>query len=64
MHVSVDGANGDWWYLDFVPSDGDILAPGTYADATRYPFNGTGPGLDVYGRRARLQRAERQLHRE
>jgi hypothetical protein len=49
VHVSVDGANGDWWYLDFVPSSGDILAPGTYDGATRYPFNGTGAGLSVDG---------------
>jgi hypothetical protein len=47
--VSVDGANGDWWYLDFVPSAGDILAPGTYSGATRYPFNGTGAGLSIDG---------------
>ena len=49
MHFSVDGANGDWWYLDFVPADGDVLAPGTYNGATRYPFNGTGPGLSISG---------------
>jgi hypothetical protein len=46
----VDGANGDWWYADFVPAQGDILTAGsTYANATRYPFNGVGPGLDVSG---------------
>jgi hypothetical protein len=49
LHVSVTGANGDWWYLDFVPAQGDVLAPGTYTDATRYPFNGSGAGLDVSG---------------
>jgi hypothetical protein len=49
MHFSIDGANGDWWYLDFVPADGDVLAPGTYNGATRYPFNGTGPGLSISG---------------
>jgi hypothetical protein len=49
MHVSVDGANGDWWYLDFMPPAGDILAPGTYSGATRYPFNGTGAGLSIDG---------------
>ncbi|HYX87948.1 MAG TPA: PASTA domain-containing protein [Gaiellaceae bacterium] len=45
----VDGAQGDWWSADFAPGRGDILAPGTYPNATRYPFNGTGPGLDVSG---------------
>ena len=46
----VNGANGDWWSADFVPAQGDILVPGaTYANATRYPFNGSGPGLDVSG---------------
>jgi hypothetical protein len=49
VSAAVDGANGDWWYLDFVPAAGDILAPGTYTGATRYPFNGTGPGLSVSG---------------
>jgi IPT/TIG domain-containing protein len=46
----VDGANGDWWSADFVPAAGDILVSGsTYPNATRYPFNGSGPGLDVSG---------------
>lgn len=46
----VNGANGDWWGADFVPAAGDILVSGeTYSNATRYPFNGSGPGLDVSG---------------
>jgi hypothetical protein len=45
----VNAANGDWWSADFAPAQGDILTPGTYPNATRYPFNGTGPGLDVSG---------------
>jgi hypothetical protein len=51
QHVGfgIDGADGSWWYADFVPGRGDILAPGTYLNATRYPFNGDGPGLDVSG---------------
>jgi hypothetical protein len=49
VHASINGANGDWWYADFVPGDGDVIAPGTYKHATRYPFNGTGPGLSVDG---------------
>ena len=52
QHVSggVDAANGDWWGATFVPAQGDILVEGaTYADAHRYPFNGSGPGMDVSG---------------
>lgn len=49
ISAGVDGANGDWWYLDFEPPAGDILAPGTYTGATRYPFNGTGAGLSISG---------------
>jgi PASTA domain len=45
----VDGADGSWWSADFVPGRGDILAPGRYPNATRYPFNGDGPGLSVTG---------------
>ena len=46
----VTGYNGTWWYLDFDAPDGQTLTAGTtYADATRYPFNGSGPGLAIYG---------------
>jgi RTX calcium-binding nonapeptide repeat (4 copies) len=45
----VDGANGDWWYGDFVAGGGDILVPGDTYQATRYPFNGSGPGMSVDG---------------
>jgi hypothetical protein len=45
----VDGADGSWWNAEFVPGEGDILAVGSYPNATRYPFNGTGPGLSVTG---------------
>jgi hypothetical protein len=45
----VDGADGSWWSAEFVPGEGDILAVGSYPNATRYPFNGTGPGLSVTG---------------
>ena len=47
--MGVDAANGDWWGATFDAPDGDIIAPGTFADAHRYPFNGSGPGLDVSG---------------
>ena len=47
--LAIDGSDGSWWYADFVPAAGDILAPGTYPNATRYPFNGNGPGMDISG---------------
>jgi Fibronectin type III domain len=46
---SIDGADGSWWDADFVPGQGDILVVGSYPNATRYPFNGTGPGLSISG---------------
>ncbi|MGW0230859.1 fibronectin type III domain-containing protein [Actinopolymorpha singaporensis] len=46
----VDAANGDSWGATFVPAQGDILVQGnTYPDAHRYPFNGTGAGMNVSG---------------
>src|SRR5262249_22289295 len=47
--ISVNGANGDWWSLNIDAPTGQTLVPGTYPNATRYPFNGTGPGLSLYG---------------
>jgi hypothetical protein len=49
VSVAVNGYNGDWWYLDFDAPGSQPLVAGTYASATRYPFNGTGPGLSVSG---------------
>ncbi|MBE1608418.1 hypothetical protein [Actinopolymorpha pittospori] len=47
---SVDAANGESWGGTFVPAQGDILVQGsTYPNAHRYPFNGTGAGMDVDG---------------
>lgn len=51
-HISVDvsGANGDWWDLDLAAPSGQALAAGTYANATRYPFQlAAAPGLDLDG---------------
>src|SRR5439155_22233262 len=46
----VDGWGGSWWSADFVPGQGDIIVAGSsYPNAHRYPFNGTGPGLDISG---------------
>jgi hypothetical protein len=49
VSVSVNAYNGDWWYLDISAPSGQTLVPGTYTDAHRYPFNGTGPGLALFG---------------
>ncbi|MFI7596357.1 hypothetical protein [Actinoplanes sp. NPDC049681] len=49
ISVGISAANGDWWSADFSAPAGQAIAPGTYAGATRYPFNGQGPGLDVSG---------------
>src|SRR5258708_36220331 len=34
--------------FSFVPGTG-ALAVGTYSNTTRYPFNGSGPGMDIFG---------------
>ena len=49
VSIRVNGGNGDWWYLDFDAPLGQPLTPGTYSDATRFPFNGAGPGLTLFG---------------
>jgi hypothetical protein len=50
VHANVDGANGDWWYLDIAAPQGQTLTPGTYTGATRYPFQtSTQPGLSFDG---------------
>jgi hypothetical protein len=49
VSISVNAYNGDWWSLDFDAPGTAVLAPGTYAAAHRYPFNGNGPGLALGG---------------
>jgi hypothetical protein len=49
LSVSVTGHDGAWWSLDLAASSGQTLAVGTYLDAHRYPFQGSGPGLDISG---------------
>ncbi len=50
VSVAVDGANGDWWYLDLAAPSGQALTPGTYTGATRFPFNSAAePGLSIDG---------------
>jgi hypothetical protein len=48
--VHINGYNGDWWSLHFDAPGSQPLMPGTtYDNATRYPFNGAGPGLSLSG---------------
>lgn len=48
--LGLTGANGDWWSAQFAATGGTNLTAGvTVSGATRYPFNGTGPGLNVDG---------------
>ena len=45
-----DGLNSMFWSLDFAAPQGQQLAPGTYLNATRYPFQApTVPGFDFSG---------------
>ena len=46
---TLNGANGDWWYADFQPPTGDIIAAGSTYQGTRYPFNNGGAGLSISG---------------
>ncbi|MGW1465626.1 hypothetical protein ACWCPT_14970 [Streptomyces sp. NPDC002308] len=50
VSLSVDGAGGDWWYLNLAAPAGAALTPGTYTGATRYPFQEpSAPGLSLDG---------------
>ena len=50
VRVGIDGANGDWWTVEFAAPRGQRLTAGTYTDARRYPFQpSTSPGLDYSG---------------
>ncbi|WFE37993.1 hypothetical protein [Micromonospora sp. WMMD998] len=49
VSVGVNGYQGDWWSVDFDAPGSTPLTPGTYQNATRYPFNGAGPGLSLDG---------------
>lgn len=49
VRVKVSGQGDDWW-IWLAPPQGETLAVGTYLDAQRAPFAGSGlPGLDVSG---------------
>jgi hypothetical protein len=49
LAAGINGPGGAGWTVEMYPGDGQILAVGNYPNATRYPFNGTGNGLDVSG---------------
>jgi len=47
VHVHFAGSAS--WDLFFVAPNGATLVPGTYEGALRWPFQGTAPGLSVFG---------------
>lgn len=56
FHASTSGleqdltsSDGQTWTVDMFPAPGNILAVGNYPNATRYPFNGNGNGLSIFG---------------
>lgn len=50
VHVHVAPNSGGYWDIDFQSSARRFLRRGArFANATRYPFNGRGPGLSVTG---------------
>lgn len=54
VSIGFSGTNpifgSDWWGLDFVAPNDALLTPGTYVNATRYPFQATTvPGLSAGG---------------
>jgi hypothetical protein len=49
LAIDVNAGVGNLWTVDLYPETGAVLKPGVFANATRYPFNGSGNGLSVYG---------------
>jgi len=54
VHIGFSGANpifgSDSWSLDFAAPNNALLSPGTYSNATRFPFQATTePGLSAGG---------------
>ena len=49
LAVSINGHQGDWWSVSLAAPSGQAITAKTYTGATRYPFNGSGPGLSVSG---------------
>ena len=49
VSVSVN-SDGHWFFLNLAAPEGQVLAPGAYENAARYPFqNSDQPGLDFWG---------------
>src|SRR6266704_4166408 len=49
LSAALTSSDGQWWSVDMHVASGDVLAVGNYPNATRYPFNGSGNGLNVDG---------------
>lgn len=49
LSARLTASDGQWWDVDMYPASGEVLAVGKYPNATRYPFNGSGNGLNVDG---------------
>jgi hypothetical protein len=51
VEISMESTSGPltFWLIMFGAASGPALQPGTYAGATRYPFNSGVPGLSVTG---------------
>lgn len=48
--VSISFNGSRWWHLDFAAPGNNVLAPGVYEGATRFPFQSSiAPGLSIYG---------------
>jgi hypothetical protein len=51
IRATVNTWDGDRWTIEFAPAQGQILQPGTYNRARRYPFRSSMvPGFDLSGR--------------
>ena len=49
LEQDLTASDGQSWTVDMYPGSGAVLAVGNYPNATRYPFNGSGNGLSVFG---------------
>jgi len=49
LEQDLSSNRGQTWTVDMFPAPGHVLAVGRYPHATRYPFNGNGNGLSVFG---------------
>jgi hypothetical protein len=49
LDIEVNGGVLNSWTMDLYPAAGEVLKAGLYPNATRWPFNGAGNGLNVDG---------------